>query len=73
MWIDFALQRALKVNPLHRHPVLSEFIADLRQPNKEFLSQTKPPLIEREPVMFWQVTSVILLIIVIAQQVLLAN
>jgi len=60
---------ALKVDPLKRYPVVSEFIHDLRQPNKLFLAKTKPPLIQRDPVMFWQWISLILFIIVIVQAI----
>jgi serine/threonine protein phosphatase PrpC/predicted Ser/Thr protein kinase len=69
IWIDDTLERALKMNPLQRYSVLSEFIHDLRQPNKLFLAQTKPPLIQRDPVMFWQWISIFLFIILIIQTV----
>ena len=69
MWIDDTLEHALKVDPLKRYPVVSEFIHDLRQPNKLFLAKTKPPLIQRDPVMFWQWISLILFIIVIVQAI----
>lgn len=69
MWIDDTLEHALKVDPLKRYPVVSEFIHDLRQPNKLFLAKTKPPLIQRDPVMFWQWISLILFFIVIAQSI----
>jgi serine/threonine protein phosphatase PrpC/predicted Ser/Thr protein kinase len=72
-WVDYALQRALKINPLHRSQVLSEFIADLRQPSKVFLTQTKPPLIDREPVKFWQGISLVLFVMMIIQQVVLGG
>jgi serine/threonine protein phosphatase PrpC/predicted Ser/Thr protein kinase len=69
IWIDDTLEHALKIDPLKRYPMLSEFMHDLRQPNKSFLAKTKPPLIQRDPVMFWQCISLILLIIVIAQTI----
>ncbi|MFT6154582.1 MAG: serine/threonine protein phosphatase PrpC, partial [Bermanella sp.] len=40
-WIDYALQKALQINPLKRYSELSEFIYDLRNPNKVFLSKTR--------------------------------
>ena len=67
IWIDDTLERALKIDPLKRYSVLSEFIHDLRQPNKLFLAKTKPPLIQRDPVMFWQWVSLMLLILLIVQ------
>lgn len=69
VWLDYTLKRGVHINPLKRYSELSEFIQDLRHPNKIYLAKTKPPLIERDPVMFWQGISVILFIIVIAQQV----
>lgn len=67
-WVDHALQRALHTNPLKRYQEISEFIADLHTPNKAYIAQTKPPLMQRDPVMFWQSVSAILFVIIIAQQ-----
>jgi serine/threonine protein phosphatase PrpC len=67
LWIDDTLERALKIDPLKRYSVLSEFVHNLRQPNKLFLTKTKPPLIQRDPVMFWQWVSLILLLLLIVQ------
>jgi serine/threonine protein phosphatase PrpC len=67
IWIDDTLEKALKVNPLKRYPVLTEFIHDLRQPNKLFLEKSKPPLIQRDPVMFWQWVSLTLFVLLIFQ------
>lgn len=64
-WIDAALKQAVHPNPYKRYQELSEFIHDLRQPSQRFLSETRPPLIERNPVLFWQCTSAILALVVI--------
>lgn len=69
LWIDDTLARALKVDPLKRYPVISEFIRDLREPNKLYLAKAKPPLIQRDPVMFWQGVSLVLFILLIVQSV----
>jgi serine/threonine protein phosphatase PrpC/predicted Ser/Thr protein kinase len=66
-WLDHTLEHALKVDPLKRYSELSEFIHDLRHPNKVFLAKTKPPLIQRDPVMFWQGVSFLLFLILIIQ------
>ncbi|MGJ8679851.1 protein kinase domain-containing protein [Paraglaciecola sp.] len=63
-WVDDTLKHALHPNPFKRCQELSEFIYDLRQPSKSFLSKTKPPLLERDPVVFWQAISAILLVVV---------
>ena len=68
LWVDDALQKALNVEPLKRHSVLSEFMTDLRRPNKAFEARNRPPLIQRDPVAFWQAVSFILLITVLVQQ-----
>ncbi|MFT2097474.1 protein kinase domain-containing protein [Marinomonas sp. 2405UD66-6] len=65
IWIDDALQKALQVNPLKRYETLSEFVYDLHHPNKAFLNRTRPPLIQRNPVMFWQGVSFSLLLIIV--------
>ncbi|GAA0792029.1 bifunctional protein-serine/threonine kinase/phosphatase [Marinobacterium sediminicola] len=53
-WIDDTLKQALHPDPDRRYQDLSEFIYDLRHPSQRFLNRTKPPLIERSPVRFWQ-------------------
>ncbi|MFT2090139.1 protein kinase domain-containing protein [Paraglaciecola sp. 2405UD69-4] len=64
-WVDDTLRKALHPNPYKRYQELSEFIFDLSQPSKSFLSKTKPPLIERDPVIFWQSICVILVLIIL--------
>ena len=70
VWIDDTLQRGLQINPLKRYQELSEFIFDLKQPSKTFLRKVRPPLIERDPIVFWQSVCVILVLIIVS---LLAN
>jgi len=64
-WIDDVLKKSVQVNPVKRYQVLSEFVFDLRQPNREFLSKTKPPLLDRDPILFWQGACFILVMIII--------
>ncbi len=64
-WIDETIKKAVHPDPHKRYDTLSEFIYDLRCPNKAFLNKTRPPLIERNPVVFWQAISFILAIIII--------
>ncbi len=70
LWVDDSLRRAVQINPLKRYSELSEFIYDLRHPNNSFLSKGRPPLMQRNPVVFWQSVSFILFGILIVQQVL---
>jgi serine/threonine protein phosphatase PrpC len=64
-WIDDTLKKALHPTPHKRYQELSEFIFDLQQPSAAFLNKSKPPIIERNPVAFWQSLCVILLVIII--------
>ncbi|TLM76589.1 protein kinase domain-containing protein [Microbulbifer harenosus] len=63
-WIDATLKKALQPNPLRRHEALSEFVFELRHPNPEYQSASRPPLMERYPVRFWQSVSGLLLLII---------
>lgn len=69
-WIDDVLQKALHPNPYKRYEELSEYIYDLRHPSKEFLNKTRPPLMDRNPVLFWKSISFILALII---AILLSN
>ncbi|MGL6161572.1 protein kinase domain-containing protein [Microbulbifer sp.] len=53
-WVDATLKKAVHPDPLKRYQHLSEFLYDLRHPNKAFLANSRPPLIERNPVAFWR-------------------
>jgi serine/threonine protein kinase len=57
-WIDGALRRAVHPDPSKRHESLSEFTFDLRHANAKYSSA--PPLIERNPLLFWKFSTAIL-------------
>jgi serine/threonine protein kinase len=65
MWADEALKKALHPNPYKRYGELSEFLYDLRHPNKAFLNKSRPPLLERNPVLFWKIISLVLSFIIV--------
>lgn len=65
VWIDGALRKAVHPDPLQRYGELSEFLFDLRHPNKNFTEQASRPLIERNPLLFWQCLTAILAIAVL--------
>jgi serine/threonine protein phosphatase PrpC/predicted Ser/Thr protein kinase len=65
-WIDGVIKKAVHPFPEKRYDVLSEFIYDLRHPNQAFISKTKPPLMDRNPVLFWKSVSLILALSIIA-------
>ena len=58
-WVDGTLRRAVNLDPDKRYEALSEFLHDLRNPNPRYLRAI--PLIERNPLGFWQVLSFALL------------
>ena len=64
-WIDEAIMKAVHPDPRKRYDELSEFVFDLHHPNSAFLSKIRPPLIERNPVIFWKVVSFVLMIAII--------
>ena len=64
-WVDDVLKKALHPNPYKRYEELTEFVYDLHQPNKEFLNKTRPPLMERNPVVFWKSISFVLAVIIL--------
>ena len=64
-WIDEAIKKSVHPDPYKRYEEITEFIYDLRHPNKKFLNKARPPLIERSPVLFWKSLSFILFIIVL--------
>ncbi|QUE78027.1 bifunctional protein-serine/threonine kinase/phosphatase [Stutzerimonas stutzeri] len=64
-WIDDVLRKALHPDPYKRYEDLSEFVFELRQPNQAFLNKARPPLMERNPVLFWKGMSLALAVTVL--------
>jgi len=54
VWVDGALERAVRLDPKRRYMVETELIYDLRYPNPEFIEHPVRPLLERNPVGFWR-------------------
>ena len=69
VWIDDAIRKAVEPDPFERYEVLSEFVYDLHHPNNEFLNKTRPPLIERNPVIFWKSVSFVLMLALVGVSV----
>jgi serine/threonine protein phosphatase PrpC len=63
-WIDEAIKKAVHPDPYKRYQEVSEFIFDLRHPNKDYLNKTRLPLMERNPVLFWKSICLILCFII---------
>lgn len=66
-WVDYALQKAVAIEPHKRYQEVSEFIHDLSQPSRAYQRLAAPPLISRNPVLFWQALSLILFVVVMVQ------
>lgn len=66
-WVDFAISKATHIDPLKRYVEVSEFIHELKKPSPSYLRKTKPPLIERNPVLFWKCVSLFLFLVIIFQ------
>ena len=64
-WVDEAIKKAVHPDPNKRYDALSEFTCDLRRPGRGFVNRTRPPLMERNPVAFWQGVSLILAIVIV--------
>ena len=65
IWVDRTLERAVHPNPFKRYDSLSEFLFDLRHPNTKYLTTSSTPLIERNPVLFWKCTTLVLALVVV--------
>ncbi len=73
-WVDLALKKATSPTPSHRYAAMSEFMQDLKVPNQGMVARLEAaPLLERNPVRFWQLISLVLLGVVIVQLVLLTR
>jgi hypothetical protein len=66
IWVDRAIEKGLHFDSEKRYQDVLEFAWDLRHPNSDFLNHRRMPLIERNPLVFWQLISLGLLLIIIA-------
>jgi serine/threonine protein phosphatase PrpC len=65
IWMDGALAKAVHLSPENRYTALSEFLTDLRHPNSALLGQSGLPLLERNPLLFWQALSASLALVLL--------
>ena len=72
-WIDGALKKAVHPDPIQRYDELSEFMFDLRHPNKNNIQSSPKPFMQRNPLLFWQclagVLAIVILILLYSQYV----
>lgn len=64
-WLDAVLQKALHPDPAKRQEAVSEFMHDLHAPSHSLRQRRATPLVERNPVVFWQTTTGLLALAVL--------
>jgi len=64
-WLDAVLQKALHPAPAKRQEAVSEFMHDLYAPSHSLRQRRATPLVERNPVVFWQTTTGLLALAVL--------
>ncbi|MCJ8318686.1 MAG: bifunctional protein-serine/threonine kinase/phosphatase [Colwellia sp.] len=66
IWLDLSLQQAVQANPKDRYQAFSEFDRDINKPNITAVEEYKTqPILQRNPVLFWQGVSFILAVALI--------
>jgi protein phosphatase len=66
VWLDLTLLKATSADPRDRFQAFSEFNADFTKPNTNAEQEYKnQPLLQRDPVSFWQGVSLLLFIALI--------
>ncbi|MCW9014323.1 MAG: bifunctional protein-serine/threonine kinase/phosphatase [Gammaproteobacteria bacterium] len=61
LWLDGAIEKAVRCDARMRYETFSEFFHDLTHPNNSFMKQNLP-LIEKNPLVVWQLIAAILAI-----------
>jgi serine/threonine protein kinase len=65
IWVEAALRKALHPQAHRRYSEVSELLWDLRHPNPDFKGLKPPPLVEKNPVLLWQLLAAALLVLLI--------
>jgi serine/threonine protein phosphatase PrpC len=73
-WLEAVLQRALAVDPSHRHEGYSEMLYELEHPDRVCpFYRRNAPLLERNPVLFYKALAALLFLVNIVLLVLLSR
>lgn len=68
LWLDLALKKACTPRPTERYQAMSEFLQDMSSPNQALIDKhTSAPLMEKDPLKFWQGLSILLIILLLLQ------
>lgn len=71
LWLDLALKKACAPRPSQRYAALSEFVHDIEVPNTRLLGAHRHvPLMEKNPLRFWQGVSAVLFVLLLLQSLL---
>lgn len=71
IWMDGAIQKALSISEQDRYEDVSEFLYDLNNPNTHFQRPIAMPLVQRNPLLFWQGLAALLFLLEILTLALL--
>ena len=63
VWVEGAIQRALNPDPNKRYQDILEYTFDLAHPNSAYSHDDFVPLMERNPLKFWKIFSLSLLVV----------
>ncbi len=66
-FIDHAINKAVNINPDKRYEHVMDFVHELSKPAPAFVNKTRPPLLERNPVFFWQCLCLLLVAVILVQ------
>ena len=60
IWMDGAIKKGLRFEPERRYGDVSEFLHELEKPNPKYKKQQQTVLMDKNPLLFWQLTSAVL-------------
>ena len=58
-WLDKAIEKSVSLTAGNRYSSLSEWLTDLQRPNPAWLTPREQPLLEKNPVRFWQLSAAV--------------
>ena len=62
LWLDGAIEKAVRIDHRMRYDSFSEFYHDITHPNEAFMKGSMP-LLEKDPIIFWQTTAAAMLLL----------
>ena len=65
-WLDAVLRKALQPDAARRQEAVSEFAHDLQSPGPQFHRERPPPLAQKHPLLFWQLSTLVMGLAVLA-------